>query len=362
MFSRLAALFALGLCSSGALAADAGYRPGFNPAQLKGPPAGRVNEVLVLGSPHLSGLPPTFQPAMLEPLLQRLQAWRPTAIAVENLSGLQCDFMRRNPARYAESVESYCVDPAPAQAATGLDVPAANAEVDRVLAAWPATPTHAQRRRLAALFLAAGENGSALVQWLRLPAQERRAADSLSPQLVQFLDKRAMRRNEVSLIAAELAARLGLERLWAVDDHTADSPTPAALEKAAGEAVMKAWDNPATQARRAADTALYAELGSTDGLLALYRNYNAPDTIAQVYDSDFGAALVEPSPQGFGRNYVGYWETRNLRMVANMREVLGQHPGTRMLTLVGASHKGYYEAYLNQMHDVRLVDANSVLD
>jgi len=362
MFPRVAALFVLALCSSGALAADAGYRPSFNPAQLKGPPAGRVNEVLVLGSPHLSGLPATFQPSMLEPLLQRLQAWRPTAIAVENLSGLQCDFMRRNPARYAETVETYCADPAPARAATGLDVPAANAEVDRVLAAWPATPTHAQRRRLAALFLAAGENGSALVQWLRLPAQERRAADGLSPPLVQFLDKRAARRDEVSLIAAELAARLGLERLWAVDDHTADSPTPAALEKAAGEAIMNAWNNPASKARRATDASLQASLGSTDGLLALYRNYNAPETIAQVYDSDFGAALVEPSPEGFGRSYVGYWETRNLRMVANMREVLGQHPGTRMLALVGASHKGYYEAYLNQMHDVQLVDANSVLD
>ncbi|WP_258223214.1 DUF5694 domain-containing protein, partial [Stenotrophomonas sp. HMWF023] len=79
------------------------------------------------------------------------------------------------------------------------------------------------------------------------------------------------------------------------------------------------------------------------------------------YQADFGAALVEPSPQGFGRNYVGYWETRNLRMVANIREVLGQHPGTRLLAIVGASHKGYYEAYLDMMHDVQLVDAEEVL-
>jgi hypothetical protein len=68
-----------------------------------------------------------------------------------------------------------------------------------------------------------------------------------------------------------------------------------------------------------------------------------------------------PSPEGFGRNYVGYWETRNLRMVANMRDILGQHPGTRMLTIVGASHKGYYEAYLNLMHDVQLVSSDEVL-
>ena len=48
--------------------------------------------------------------------------------------------------------------------------------------------------------------------------------------------------------------------------------------------------------------------------------------------------------------------TRNLRMVANMREVLGKSPGSRMLTIVGASHKAYYEAHLSQMRDVELID------
>ena len=74
------------------------------------------------------------------------------------------------------------------------------------------------------------------------------------------------------------------------------------------------------------------------------------------YRSDFGAALAEPSPEGYGRRYVAYWETRNLRMVANIREVLGRQAGTRMLAIVGASHKGYYEAYLAQMRDVELID------
>jgi hypothetical protein len=34
----------------------------------------------------------------------------------------------------------------------------------------------------------------------------------------------------------------------------------------------------------------------------------------------------------------------------------------RLLAIVGASHKGCCEAWLNQMHDVRLVDAGNVLD
>jgi hypothetical protein len=48
-------------------------------------------------------------------------------------------------------------------------------------------------------------------------------------------------------------------------------------------------------------------------------------------------------------------------MVANIREVLGRAPGTRLIAIVGASHKPYYEAYLHQMRDVTLTDVEPVL-
>ncbi|MBB4154312.1 hypothetical protein GGQ80_002225 [Sphingomonas jinjuensis] len=350
-----------------ALAASAGYaqsyRPSFHPDALKGPPPGKPNEVMVLGTPHLSGLPKDVDLALLAPLLDRLAAWKPTGIATEDLSEIQCDTLRRYPARYADTVKSYCWDPAPAARATGLDVPAATTEAERVLATWPASPSAAQRRRLAAVFLAAGERGSAYVQWLRLPATERRAGDGLDEALVAHLGQYAARRNETAQIAAALAARLGLERLWSVDDHSADTPDDPdpAVNKAAGQAIMAAWRNPWSAARHTESDRLTKGLGQPGGVLALYRAVNAPREADLAYRGDFGAALVEPSPQQFGRNYVGYWETRNLRMVANIREVLGRYPGMRMLAIVGASHKGYYEAYLNQMHDVRLVDTRPML-
>ena len=161
------------------------------------------------------------------------------------------------------------------------------------------------------------------------------------------------------MIGARLAARLGHERLYAMDDHTADSASED--QKAFGNALMKAWDNPATKQRTAVDKAQEDLLASAEGVLAMYRADNAPGQGALVYHSDFGAALNEPSVQRFGRQYVGYWETRNLRMAANIRDVLGMRPGQRMLVIVGASHKGYLESYLHQMHDVRIVDAASVL-
>jgi hypothetical protein len=349
------------LATSAAQAKD--YRPKFRPDALKGPPVGAPNEVLVLGTPHLASLPKSFAPEMLSPLLARLASWRPDGIATEDMSGLQCDNLRRYPFRYADTVQVYCPDPAPAFRATGLDVPAANAEAERLLAALPTAPSSAQRRHLAAIFLAAGERGSALVQWLRLSPGARRAGDGLTDELVATLNKLKDRRNETSIVSAVLAAQLGLDRLWSVDDHSADSPESSdpAAQKAQAAAIARAWDNPATRARHAESERLEQGLARPNGLMEMYRALNAPDAPVLAYQSDFGAALTEPSPQRFGRGYVGYWETRNLRMAANIRDVLSRRPGLRLLAIVGASHKGYYEANLNQMHDVKLIGTDVVL-
>jgi hypothetical protein len=341
------------------VAAAQGYQPDFDPSALKGPASGAPNELLVLGTPHLSQLPASFDPAKLQLLNDRLAGWRPQAIAIEALSGTQCDFLRRYPHRYKDSVDSYCWDPAPAQAATGLDVAAATVQAEQLLAAWPAAPGTSQRRRLAALFLAAGEQASALVQWLRLPEAERQAGDGLDAALVERLHVLETKRNEDYLIAARVAARLGHERVYPMDDHTSDNVIVD--EKAFGEAIKKAWNNPATDKRKRMSQALSERLGTPEDVLAMYRAHNAPGMGRLVFDSDFGAALNEPSPQGFGRGYAGYWETRNLRMASNIRDVLAARPGIRMLVIVGASHKGYLDAYLHQMHDVRIVDAAPLL-
>ena len=353
----------IGLLASGTVgkASAQDYRSSFQPNTMTDSPAGDPNEVLVLGTPHLSNLPDSFQPEMAEPLIVRLAEWKPTAIAVEQLSGLLCHSMRAQAPRFDPAdIETYCYDPSVAGRVTGLDVPSANAQATRMLADWPADPAPAMRRQLAAIFLAAGEPASALVQWLRLPERERHAGEDLNEELVAQLEKQAGRRNETDLVAARVAARAGLERLWSVDDQATDMG-PLDDEEAYGKALMAAWDNPATKARQEESAALNARLGEAGALLALYRAYNDPSYAAQAYRSDWGPALTEPSPQRYGRRYVAYWETRNLRMVANMREVLGPQPGTRMLAIVGASHRGYYEAYLGLMRDVKLVDVMPLL-
>ena len=67
------------------------------------------------------------------------------------------------------------------------------------------------------------------------------------------------------------------------------------------------------------------------------------------------------SPKQFGRVYLAWWETRSLRMVANVRAAFGNNPGARILNIVGGSHKPYYDAYFDMMSDVKIIDAESVL-
>ncbi|SDA72656.1 MULTISPECIES: DUF5694 domain-containing protein [unclassified Janthinobacterium] len=333
----------------------------FDPAAHK-LQAGRINEVMVLGTPHLSQLPKLFDPAHLSALNARLLEWKPQAIAIEALSGLQCAYLRSYPQRYAETIKLYCWNPAAAQAATGLDVVAATVQAQRLLAAWPAAPSAAQRRKLASLFLAGGERASALVQWLRLPAGERRAGDGLDENLAGMLNTLLQRRGEDYLIAAVVAAKSGHEQVHAMDDHTADAPGEDELaEKAYGEALMMAWDNPVAAQRKRISDELGAALTTPAAVLEMYRAHNAPAMAEMAFRGDFGAALAEPSPQHFGRKYVAYWETRNLRMASNIRELMMARPGRRVLVVVGASHKAYLEAYLQQMHDVRIVGTDDIL-
>ena len=48
-------------------------------------------------------------------------------------------------------------------------------------------------------------------------------------------------------------------------------------------------------------------------------------------------------------------------MVGNIRAAFGNRAGARVLNIVGVSHKAYYDAYLDMMSDVKLVDAEQIL-
>ncbi len=312
-------------------------------------------QIMVLGTVHLRNMPANFNPAALDGVLDRLAAFKPDIITIETESGEECDLAARHPAKYGAD---YCAPTDAAKGATGLDIPAAMAEVDKTLKAWPAQPTPVQQRRLAALFLAANDRASAYVQWLQLPGAERRAGDSLNAALVEMLAQIGKRNDESFQLTALLAARLGLPRVYAIDNHTGDKIDVPDI-KAFIRSIESAW---------AADSATFKEFAKREkawsqapDLLPIYRYINEPEHLQALAEANVIPALGAKSREGYPQIWVAAWEIRNMRMVANIRETFRERPGARVLFIVGASHKPWFDAWLGQLQGVDMVDVASVL-
>ncbi|MCV2364029.1 DUF5694 domain-containing protein [Paucibacter sp. DJ1R-11] len=319
--------------------------------------AGQRSQVLVLGTVHLREMGQDFKPGSLDRLLERLAGFKPEIITVEDESGEECDLALRHPAKYGED---YCKRPAEAQAATGLDIPAALAEVERTLKSWPDAPIAAQRRRLAALFLAAKESASAAAQWLQLPKAEQHAGDGLNEALVGQLQRLVERPNESIQIAARLAARLGLQRVHPTDDHTGDNLKLDDTKAFVAE-LEAAWKSEGNLLKHEDERSL-AQLKRGDDLLPLYRFINRPEYLRTLARANIVGPMAADSPRRYPQIWVGGWEVRNLRMVANIRETFRERPGARVLSIVGASHKPWFDQWLSQMQGLDLVDALQTLD
>ena len=324
-------------------------------------------EVLTLGSTHLSGYEDRLTAADLDDLRTRLLAYAPHAVAVENVPGPTCELLRAYPEAYARAGDRYCYDPAPFRAESGLAMDSALAIVRETVPAFAAADSvgAAERRRLAAAFLAADDRYSALVQWLRLPAAERLAGGGLGPTSAGYLDTLATRLNESVQLGARVAAALGHERVYPVDDHSADE-VYAGLPEGFWSDISARWESVPDSARApfAAELArLDSGIAAPGGVLELYRAYNRPAMQRAFADFDFRVQMNDATEAGYGRTYLAWWQARNLRMAASIVVATADvPPGGRVLCVVGASHKAYYDAYLDPMHNLRLGDAGALLE
>ncbi len=338
----------------------ANTRPAIDFAGVQQTLGGEPTQVLVLGTKHLNNLPEdVFQPEHLALLLEALEDFGPDIIAIESIGGRSCDQLRRFADVYPGVADSYCRDPQPALDALGMTQPEAALAVEMTLDSWPDTPSPAERRRLAALFYGAGEPWSAALQWAQLDAEERTAADGVDETLLAVLDRMQTSRNENQLIGVELGQRLGLDLLATMDDHTADFLYVRSPESL-GPVIQSVWAQ--THPLEADYAAMEPGfLGSPEAVLDGYRFINSAAYQRFTIEGDFGAAAAEGAEGAVARQYVAWWQARGLRMAANVVEAAGNQPGARVLVIVGSSHKAYFEAYLDQMHDYELVSLVTVL-
>lgn len=59
---------------------------------------------------------------------------------------------------------------------------------------------------------------------------------------------------------------------------------------------------------------------------------------------------------------LAHWEVRNLEMVTHIRKMTLHHPGGRVVVVVGGGHEAFFDACLDPMLDVEVVQLDEVLD
>lgn len=323
---------------------------------------GERTEIVVLGTAHLSSFRDEVDratlDAMLDPLLDRLEARKPEVIAIEAVSGPDCDHLLRYGEAFAGG-SGYCRVDAAAQSFIGLTAPQAETKILEIMLAGGPKDKASARRSLAALFMAAGDSNSALVQWLRLAPEDRVPGKELSQEMADALATSANSLNENVSIGVALAVRLGHERVWPVDDHSADQIQLAKAEHY-GKHMRAIWAQNIDQADEKRDAALAALKASGD-LMAYYRFLNAPENQDLTIRNDFALALADDRKERVGQTYANWWQVRNLRMTANIVAAAAMEDATEVLAIVGASHAPYYADYLERMHHVDVVDTMEIL-
>ncbi len=336
----------------------------FDPRDYQAKIDGEPTRIMVLGTAHLGNTPDDWDPEVLEALLDRLAAFKPDVITTEDQPGPTLTKLWAYRELSPETAATYGGRALRMASEAGLgldmDMPQAAAAVGRLLLDWPANPEPVQRRRLAALFAAAGDPHSALVQWWRLPEGERIAGDGISGRLATQLGELGESHNESVTIAARLAARLGLERIDPADSqeestftpHEADlfgkSVFPALLERVHAEPVLE-------------DRGDVSRMTDGEKTLGEYRKLNSPIINRRSSEIEWLGVIDRPTQDDVGRKRVAGWEVRNMRIAANIREASARAPGGHVLVIVGAAHKIWLEAYLGMMADVEIVSTDTVL-
>ena len=88
---------------------------------------------------------------------------------------------------------------------------------------------------------------------------------------------------------------------------------------------------------------------------------NDPQRLRSLAEANVSTSMRAHARDGYPQMWVAGWEIRNLRMVANVRETFRERPGARVLSIVGSSHKPWFDGWLGQMQGVDIGDIMAVL-
>lgn len=168
----------------------------------------------------------------------------------------------------------------------------------------------------------------------------------------------ALTRSETDQIGLRLAARLGLDRVHAVDWN--DYPP--------GDFALYDWDAWANAHGREATIAAmrdpnrpeYDTALGEQPLIEWLRVLNDPDHRARSHRAYYDYAMLGDEQVQPGANWLGHWHARNLRIFARLVR-LADSPDDRVLAIYGSGHAHLLDRYARESGAFDVVDPLSAL-
>jgi hypothetical protein len=170
----------------------------------------------------------------------------------------------------------------------------------------------------------------------------------------------ALSADEVDQIGLRLAARLGLDRVDAVDwnddapGKDSDYDFPAWASAHGGASDWKAFTQRG-QERADAESRLMA----CTPISAWLRRLNTPAYRHSDQRSYYDIAMLGDQAANPGAAWVGAWYARNLRILDNLRRIAG--PTARLLVVYGAGHGFLLDQQARESGAFRIVDTLAYL-
>ncbi|MEZ9138894.1 MULTISPECIES: DUF5694 domain-containing protein [unclassified Shewanella] len=310
-------------------------------------------EVMVLGTMHLKSIKEEID---LSEIRGYLGKFKPTAIAVESLRGEDIFTMLNGSVEYHETLTSFVGDELlgiakKEQSSLGLSA----TEAIQKMKQFEIVNNLSDEKRieLIRLSIAGYYPDTATLHWLKLTEND---TSQLSSDLKAYLNARATKNNETLNIAINLALSEGINTIYPIDDHLDKDMyqdmvkrlMPSYSKSQAGNELQKSTFITKSQA-------LQKHAIQTGDWLPLYLWLNSPEQSSQVIGQEWSMFVDKDLDVEPALARVALWEVRNLNMVSHIMRVVANEVGGRIVIIVGASHRVFFEEYLSKMIGVEVI-------
>jgi len=340
-------------------------------ACLVTPAAGQT--VMVVGTPHLTGLETPPDEEQLARAVQVLSAFEPTQVCVERMSGERIEALMADPERNAMTLRpetagrplATIIGPIGVEMQAMLERRPVDARDDakRLVSRWEELDS-AERLRAIGLQLAGYEFHSAVLNWSYLDDSERdEATATFGAHIRQRLEEALDSVHEVYSLGLPLARKAGLYRLCTADSQEDETRGMQAATRYGGMEILESQE---VVERLDKHRAIMADAWRSDdgpgALVALLRYTNSDEyeemdrrlqwETLREFDNEAGA---------FTRRLM-YWHARTAEISGELFRALAKGPDERILFIVGAAHRPFTEADLRAQPWTGVKSASKLLE